>query len=76
MLDPFSGRGTTVLQSRVEGRRTVGNDLSPLGFVLSKAKAAPPSWADSMALVDELEAAYRNAGRIEPDVSDDRANAV
>ena len=57
--DPFSGRGTTVLQARVEGRRTVGNDLSPLAYVLSKAKAAPPSWPAVIGAVDELERRYR-----------------
>src|SRR5262245_32109089 len=37
VVDPFSGRGTTVLQARVEGRRAVGNDLNPLAYVLSRA---------------------------------------
>src|SRR5438445_3280993 len=44
VLDPFSGRGTTPLQARVEGRRTIGNDLNPLAYVLSRAKSAAPSW--------------------------------
>src|SRR6516225_11791857 len=44
VLDPFSGRGTVTLQARVEGRRTVSNDLNPLAYVLSRAKANPPTW--------------------------------
>ncbi len=59
VLDPFSGRGTTVLQARVEGRRTIGNDLSPLAFVLSRAKAAPPTWLALMQKIDELESGYK-----------------
>src|SRR5690242_962064 len=45
VLDPFSGRGTVPLQARVEGRRTISNDLNPLAYVLSLAKSNPPSWA-------------------------------
>src|ERR1700752_3643829 len=44
VLDPFSGRGTTTLQAKVEGRRTISNDLNPLAYVLSRAKASPPTW--------------------------------
>ena len=33
VLDPFSGRGTVPLQARVEGRRTISNDLNPLAYV-------------------------------------------
>jgi site-specific DNA-methyltransferase (adenine-specific) len=60
VVDPFSGRGTTVLQARAEGRRTVGNDLSPLAYVLTRAKAAPPTWTTIMQQIDELEARYRD----------------
>src|SRR5690348_11034783 len=45
VLDPFSGRGTTVLQGRAEQRRTVGNDLSPLAYVLTKAKGSAAQWS-------------------------------
>jgi DNA modification methylase len=59
IFDPFSGRGTTPLQARVEGRRTVANDLSPLAYVLSRAKAAPPSWDATIRKVADLEHSYR-----------------
>lgn len=59
VVDPFSGRGTTVLQARVEGRRTVGNDLNPLAFVLSRAKADPPDWRVIVEYMDKLEKGYR-----------------
>lgn len=71
VFDPFSGRGTTVLQARAEGRRTVGNDLNPLGYVLTKAKAAAPSWPSAMKYVDRLESRFARSGVGEPDVSDD-----
>jgi site-specific DNA-methyltransferase (adenine-specific) len=39
VLDTFSGRGTTVLESRINNRKAIGIDLNPLAFVLSKAKS-------------------------------------
>lgn len=63
VLDPFSGRGTTVLQARVEGRRTVGNDLNPLAYVLTRAKASPPEWSAVMKAVDQLERRWRRTSR-------------
>lgn len=71
VLDPFSGRGTTTLQARVEGRRTVSNDLNPLAYVLSRAKADPPSWDAAQAFVDVLEKAYRSTSHSDWDVHDD-----
>ena len=71
VFDPFSGRGTTALQARVEGRRSLSNDLNPLAYVLSRAKVDPPSWEHVNLFLDDLEKSYRRAGRAEPDVSKD-----
>lgn len=71
VLDPFSGRGTTVLQARVEGRRTIGNDLNPLGYVLTRAKAGPPAWTQVLDYVDRLERDYRATKNVNSDVPDD-----
>jgi len=71
VLDPFSGRGTVALQARVEGRRVIANDLNPLAYVLSRAKAAPPKWSAVMDAVARLEKQYRRATASDPDVSDD-----
>jgi DNA methylase len=71
ILDPFSGRGTVPLQARVEGRRTVSNDLNPLAYVLSRAKADPPTWQEAVTLLRRLETAYHRGDRSEPDVPED-----
>jgi hypothetical protein len=72
VLDPFSGRGTTTLQARVEGRRSAGNDLNPLAYVLTRAKAQPPDWSRMIAFVGGLERDYsRTARRSDPDVPAD-----
>lgn len=70
VVDPFSGRGTVPLQARVEGRRTVGNDLSPLAYVLSSAKANPPTWIAVNRALDKLQKRYVGANE-DPDVSPD-----
>jgi DNA modification methylase len=71
VLDPFSGRGTTTLQARVEGRRAICNDLNPLAYVLSRAKIDPPSWDAAHAFLNDLEKGYKSTKHSEPNVSDD-----
>ncbi len=43
VYDPFSGRGTTVLESLLSGRIALGSDANPLAWILSSAKASPPT---------------------------------
>jgi hypothetical protein len=71
VLDPFSGRGTTALQARMSGRQIIGNDLSPLAYVLTRAKANPPSWLSVLKAVDDLERAFNRRRRKVGDVSAD-----
>jgi hypothetical protein len=59
VLDPFSGRGTVPLQTRVEGRVAICNDLNPLAYVLSRAKVHPPSWDSVQDFLTRLEKGYR-----------------
>ena len=42
ILDPFSGRGTTLLEACLLNRLGIGNDLNPLAFLLTKAKSNVP----------------------------------
>jgi hypothetical protein len=43
VFDPFCGRGTTVLESLLMGRRAAGSDTNPVAFCVSRAKAEPPT---------------------------------
>ena len=56
VLDPFSGRGTTVFESLLNGRRAIGCDTNPVAFCLSRAKADPPALADVLNRLVDLEA--------------------
>lgn len=71
VLDPFSGRGTVPLQARVEGRRTVSNDLNPLAYVLSRAKAHPPNWSAVDTFLRKIEISYHQLSHVELDVPED-----
>jgi hypothetical protein len=42
VYDPFMGRGTTLIESALLGRRVVGNDVNPLSRILTKPRLRPP----------------------------------
>ena len=45
VFDPFMGRGTTLLEASLLGRRAMGNDVNPLSRMLIEARLSPPSLA-------------------------------
>ncbi len=58
VLDPFCGRGTTILESLLNGRRAIGCDTNAVAFCLSRAKARPPSLSDVLDRLTVLQSAY------------------
>jgi len=58
VLDPFSGRGTTPLEACLADRIGVGVDLNPLAALLTDVKVAPPSHAQTLQRITELERSY------------------
>jgi len=42
VYDPFSGRGTTVLEAAIRGRNIISNDVNPLSRVLVEGRICPP----------------------------------
>lgn len=71
VLDPFSGRGTTVLESLLNGRRSLGCDTNPVAVCLSKAKADPPTSKDVMDRIDDLDAVFGSFSSRAPEVKDE-----
>jgi site-specific DNA-methyltransferase (adenine-specific) len=61
VYDPFSGRGTTVLEACLLGRIGLGSDASPLAWVLSSAKAQPPDASNLHRRLSELRRDYQKA---------------
>ena len=41
VCDPFMGCGTTLIESLVSGRKTVGVDINPVAYLISKVKTNP-----------------------------------
>ncbi len=58
VLDPFSGRGTALLEAARAERIPLGNDLNPLAYILSYSKVHVPKYSDIIKRVDYLEKHY------------------
>jgi len=65
VLDVFSGRGTTVLESCFMNRIGIGNDLNPLAFVLTKTKSNVPQKTRIIRRIEKLEKEFSRAKNID-----------
>ena len=54
VLDPFCGRGTTVLEGLLHDRETAGSDTNPVAVCLSSAKANAPTLVEVLGRIDSL----------------------
>lgn len=64
ILDPFSGRGTTILESLLLGRRAIAGDINPVAYCISSAKANVPKLANILSELDELKERYTRCRRM------------
>jgi SAM-dependent methyltransferase len=46
IYDPFLGRGTTMIEAALLGRRVVGCDINPLSWILTGPRLRPPTVRD------------------------------
>ena len=63
VFDPFSGRGTTVLQALLMGRQAVAMDINPVAYCVSAAKAQVPRPARLLKEIERLERQYETCDR-------------
>jgi hypothetical protein len=54
VLDPFAGRGTTVFSAATQGRRGIGIEINPVGWVYARTKLAPAEMERVAARFEEL----------------------
>ncbi|MCU0632169.1 MAG: site-specific DNA-methyltransferase [Methanolinea sp.] len=54
VYDPFSGRGTTVLEAGLQGRHVVANDINPLSCILTRPRFFLPDPSDVKARLEEI----------------------
>jgi hypothetical protein len=67
VYDPFSGRGTTVLEAGLMGRRVIANDINPLSRILTAPRFFIPSYEEVVARLEAIQlSGPRNQ---EPDLS-------
>lgn len=71
ILDPFSGRGTTVFESLLNNRRGIGCDTNPVAVCLSKAKVDPPTLDDLRSRISMLDQRSRSASLTGPEGEDE-----
>ena len=43
VYDPFSGRGTTIIEAALSGRNIIANDINPISSILSKGRLIIPN---------------------------------
>ncbi len=58
VLDPFSGRGTTLLEARILNRKSVATDLNPIALALSEAKNTNFTKEEIFERIEQLEKIY------------------
>lgn len=58
VMDPFSGRGTTLLEARLLGRHALISDLNPMAVALSCAKNADVTHEQVLAEIEALKVSY------------------
>ncbi|MDQ3323270.1 MAG: site-specific DNA-methyltransferase [Acidobacteriota bacterium] len=54
VYDPFLGRGTTLIEANLLGRRVVGNDVNPLSEILTAPRLSPPNIFEIKQRLDEV----------------------
>lgn len=58
VLDPFCGRGTTLLEARLSGRTPLASDSNSIAVALTRAKNATLSRDDLLTRIDELQSGF------------------
>lgn len=60
VLDPFAGRGTSIFSAAVQGRKGIGIERNPVGWIYAKTKLQP---ADAEQVLTRLQELSRSASQ-------------
>lgn len=55
VYDPFTGRGTTIIEAALLGRPVISNDANPLSRILCEPRLSPPSVSDVKKRLEKIE---------------------
>lgn len=67
VFDPFSGRGTTLLQALLMNRKAIATDINPVAYCISAAKASVPSLSEVIRELQALEDKYNDSSHTKID---------
>jgi len=67
VLDPYSGRGTTVIEAGLRGSPFISNDVNPLSTILAKPRFRPPTVRMIGSRLEDLD--LRSGGDTDLDLS-------
>lgn len=76
VLDPFCGSGSIVFEGALQGRKTIGCDLSPLATIITSAKIQPPKPEAVFEVIEMMSEEIRRYARkasleeMEPEIRD------
>lgn len=54
VYDPFSGRGTTIIEAALSGRNVISNDINPLSRILCEGRLCAPDFEEIRHRVSEI----------------------
>jgi DNA modification methylase len=54
IMDPFSGRGTTILQANLLGYKAIHNDLSPVSYFIVRSRQNIPSYEEFIDRINQI----------------------
>ncbi len=55
VYDPFSGRGTTVVEAALKGRKIISNDINPLSRIFTQPRLSIPGPDEIQARLEEID---------------------
>lgn len=58
VIDPFSGRGTTLLEARILGRNAIANDINPVAVTITRSKTSPLNLEKCILQIEKLREDY------------------
>jgi DNA modification methylase len=65
VYDPFMGRGTTLIEAALLGRRVAGNDVNPLCAILTLPRLHAPSVAEVHERLSAISLSHREAAELD-----------
>lgn len=74
VVDPFGGCGTTLVEAKINGRKSYGFDINPVAKLITQTKIAPFNPKTLENTWNKFKAYYELAAPVLPDIDNERLN--